>query len=155
MRHERIILGDADGVEFRRLRLDEIVDPGFLEPVGQAHRVWNDMCEMLERREPQHVMPLFTNQRGSPRGYRVLRLPLSTDGSAVDQVVIRVKCTRRSIIDPATDSDGRSAGEAAPYSSSSNICTIASHSAASDPAATGLAARRYQYPALARSPSLR
>src|SRR5258708_7532579 len=59
-----------------------------IKPEGQGRLVWNDMCEMLERRQPQHVMLQFTNQKGHPRSYRVLRLSLSQDGDAVDQVLV-------------------------------------------------------------------
>jgi len=59
-----------------------------IKPQGQGRLLWNDMCEMLERKQPQHVMLQFTNQEGQPRSYRVLRLPLSRGGDTVDQVLV-------------------------------------------------------------------
>jgi hypothetical protein len=57
-------------------------------PVKQGQLVWNDLCDMLETWEPQYVRLEFENQDGHRRDYRVLRLPLSSDGSEIDMVLI-------------------------------------------------------------------
>jgi hypothetical protein len=57
-------------------------------PAKQGQLVWNDLCEMMETWEPQHVQLEFVSQDGHGRSYRVLRLPLSSDGQAVDMVLV-------------------------------------------------------------------
>jgi hypothetical protein len=57
-------------------------------PVKQGQLLWNDLCEMLETWEPQHVRLRFVNRRGFERAYSVLRVPLSKDGNAVDMIMV-------------------------------------------------------------------
>lgn len=57
-------------------------------PAKQGRLVWNDLCELTETWEPQHVQLEFVSQDGHDRSYRVLRLPLSSDGAAVDMVLV-------------------------------------------------------------------
>lgn len=73
---------DIHGVELTGRSVLDIV------PGDQGRLVWNDLCEMLERWEPQHVRLRFVNSRGQVRAYQVLRLPLSQDGSRVDMVMV-------------------------------------------------------------------
>lgn len=73
---------DIHGVELTGRSVLDIV------PSDQGRLVWNDLCEMLERWEPQHVRLRFVNGRGLVRAYQVLRLPLSRDGSRIDMVMV-------------------------------------------------------------------
>lgn len=57
-------------------------------PQKQGRLLWNDLCEIMETWEPQHVQLEFVSQDGYARAYRVLRLPLSSDGSLVDMVMV-------------------------------------------------------------------
>jgi hypothetical protein len=57
-------------------------------PSKQGQLVWNDLCDLIETWEPQYVQLEFDNRDGHPRNYRVLRLPLSTEGSQVDVVMV-------------------------------------------------------------------
>lgn len=57
-------------------------------PAKQGQLAWNDLSEIVETWEPQHVQLEFINQDGHRRSYRVLRLPLSSDGTAVDMVMV-------------------------------------------------------------------
>ncbi|MCC6468865.1 MAG: PAS domain-containing protein [Alphaproteobacteria bacterium] len=59
-----------------------------LVPRAQGKLMWNDCCEMLRHKQPQHVLLQFTNREGQPRRYRVLRVPLSHDGTQVDHIMV-------------------------------------------------------------------
>lgn len=59
-----------------------------ISPAKQGQLVWNDLCEMVETWEPQHVQLEFVSQDGHARSYRVLRLPLSSDAETVDMVLV-------------------------------------------------------------------
>lgn len=72
---------DIHGVELTGRSVLDIV------PSEQGRLVWNDLCEMVESWEPQHVRLRFVNGRGQVRAYQVLRLPLSRDGTRIDMVL--------------------------------------------------------------------
>jgi hypothetical protein len=59
-----------------------------LKPQAFADMLRADLIELSERVEPQLVYLEFINQMGVQRGYQVLRLPLSSDGSTVDMILI-------------------------------------------------------------------
>lgn len=59
-----------------------------LKPQAFADLLRADLTELAERIEPQLVYLEFVNQMGVRRGYQVLRLPLSSDGSTVDMILI-------------------------------------------------------------------
>lgn len=57
-------------------------------PAKQGRLVWNDLCDLLESWEPQHVQMEFVSRDGFRRPYRVLRLPLFADGVVIDMVMV-------------------------------------------------------------------
>jgi hypothetical protein len=59
-----------------------------LKPQAFADMLRADLIKLSERAEPQLVYLEFINQMGVQRGYQVLRLPLSSDGSTVDMILI-------------------------------------------------------------------
>jgi hypothetical protein len=59
-----------------------------LMPLRQGQIIWNELCQLVKTWEPQHARFEFINQDGNPRSYAVLRLPLSSDGTAVDMVMV-------------------------------------------------------------------
>ncbi|MCK6449612.1 MAG: PAS domain-containing protein [Alphaproteobacteria bacterium] len=59
-----------------------------IKPPAQHRRLWNDLCEMLDEKQPQLVRLRFTNQQGNARSYRVMRLPLSNTGDEVDHILV-------------------------------------------------------------------
>lgn len=59
-----------------------------LKPQAFADMLRADLIKLAERVEPQLVYLEFINQMGVQRGYQVLRLPLSSDGSTVDMILI-------------------------------------------------------------------
>jgi len=59
-----------------------------ISPPEQGRLLWNDLCEMLETWQPQHVRLDFLNSRNQSRSYQVLRLPLSETGTRVDKVMV-------------------------------------------------------------------
>ena len=59
-----------------------------LKPQAFADLLRGDLIELAERAQPQLVYLEFINQMGVQRGYQVLRLPLSSDGSTIDMILI-------------------------------------------------------------------
>ena len=70
------------GVELTGLLVTEI------EPVDFAQVLWGLLHEVLEKKEPQYSEWSFQSGSGVARKFRVLRLPLSSDGKEVDKILI-------------------------------------------------------------------
>lgn len=51
-------------------------------------RLWNDLCEMQRTLELQYVQISVIASSGEPLSYRVLRLPLGSDGATMDMVIV-------------------------------------------------------------------
>jgi hypothetical protein len=61
-----------------------------LRPPEFVATLWEDLRELAETAQPQLVLLDFTNQEGYHRLYHVLRLPLSSDGKAIDIILVLV-----------------------------------------------------------------
>ncbi len=88
----------SDPLDFRfRLSGSEIVDVHGKELTWHSIRdfasenytrhVWQDFCELIERRQPQLCLISYVNRSGFLRDFSVLRLPLSSDGENVDMII--------------------------------------------------------------------
>jgi hypothetical protein len=70
------------GIELTGRSIDTLAPQAFVDLLR------TDLIELAERAEPQFVYLEFVNQMGLPRGYHVLRLPLSSDGVTVDMALV-------------------------------------------------------------------
>lgn len=50
--------------------------------------ILRDLTELVATHEPQYTALYFTNPAGNLRAYRLLRLPLSSDGERVDMLLL-------------------------------------------------------------------
>lgn len=78
------------GTLTRDMRGVEITGQSVLALVPPQHglMLWNDLCEMQREHQPQYVQVSVITRAGEPLSYRVLRLPLSSDGATVDMVMV-------------------------------------------------------------------
>lgn len=58
-----------------------------LQPPSYGEAVWSAMRDVATTGQPHCRRVAFTNRRGLYRSYLVLRLPLSSDGRTVDQIL--------------------------------------------------------------------
>jgi hypothetical protein len=68
---------DMTGMSVRDLQVPEF-----------RERVLRDLTELIRTREPQFTAHYFTNPAGNLRAYRLLRLPLSSDGERIDMLLL-------------------------------------------------------------------
>ena len=88
----------SDPLDFRfRLSGSEVINVHGKELTGHSVRdfasehytrlVWQDFCELVERKQPQLCSISYVNRSGFLRNFSVLRLPLSSDGENVDMII--------------------------------------------------------------------
>ena len=68
---------DVTGLSLRDMQPDEF-----------RNLIWKDLSELVRTWEPQFTALYFTNPQGNLRAYRLLRLPLSSDGTRVDMILL-------------------------------------------------------------------
>jgi hypothetical protein len=75
-------INEAHGLEMTNRYVDELEPPAF------ARQMHDWLARLVHDRRPQLVEWHYLNQTGRPRHYRVLRLPLSSNGEDVDMIMI-------------------------------------------------------------------
>jgi len=73
---------DLTGQEWTGRSIRELV------PQQHARLLWNDLCEMQQTLQPQYVRLDIISAVGEPLSYRVLRLPLGSDGKRMDMAMV-------------------------------------------------------------------
>lgn len=78
------------GTSSRDLRGMELTGHSVLDLVPRQHgvRLWNDLCEMQHTLDLQFVQISVIASSGEPLSYRVLRLPMGSDGATLDMVMV-------------------------------------------------------------------
>ncbi len=59
-----------------------------MQPEELRSLIRRDLSELVETWQPQFTALYFTNPQGHLRAYRLLRLPLSSDGERVDMILL-------------------------------------------------------------------
>ena len=59
-----------------------------IEPHDFGRILWGLLSEIIEKKEPQYSEWSFYNEDGLARNFKVLRLPLSSDGKEIDKILV-------------------------------------------------------------------
>jgi hypothetical protein len=59
-----------------------------IEPHDFGRILWGLLSEIIEKKEPQYSEWSFYDEDGLARNFKVLRLPLSSDGKEIDKILV-------------------------------------------------------------------